>query len=102
MNSMLKSHHFRCPSCNKSMVEMDWKAFDEVVARTPMPDDYQGWTVQVLCNDCSAKSTLAFHVAGHKCAACGGYNTAVLHTHRPQGQGQGQGLEGRQGGGPAG
>jgi ribosomal protein L37E len=31
--------------------------------------------VTILCNDCSAHSEVAFHVVGHKCGSCGGYNT---------------------------
>lgn len=31
--------------------------------------------VRILCNDCSTHSTTLFHVVGHKCGSCGGYNT---------------------------
>lgn len=31
--------------------------------------------VTVLCNDCSHRTQCTFHVVGHKCGQCGGYNT---------------------------
>lgn len=31
---------------------------------------------QVICNDCQAHCTVAFHVLGMKCSSCGSYNTA--------------------------
>lgn len=32
--------------------------------------------VQILCNDCSARSTVQFHLLGMKCQSCESYNTA--------------------------
>uniref|UniRef100_A0A0A9ER26 RCHY1 zinc-ribbon domain-containing protein n=1 Tax=Arundo donax TaxID=35708 RepID=A0A0A9ER26_ARUDO len=31
--------------------------------------------VWILCNDCSATSSVRFHVLGHKCPGCSSYNT---------------------------
>ena len=32
--------------------------------------------LQIICNDCQAHCTVAFHVLGMKCTGCGSYNTA--------------------------
>ncbi|GMH32753.1 hypothetical protein BSKO_00587 [Bryopsis sp. KO-2023] len=68
----------KCPVCSKSLTDMSrtWRALDEEVANTPMPDEYVNTLVDILCNDCSVKSEVHFHVFGHKCPECGSYNTA--------------------------
>lgn len=33
-------------------------------------------SLQILCNDCSARSTVQFHLLGMKCQSCESYNTA--------------------------
>jgi RING finger/CHY zinc finger protein 1 len=52
-----------------------WADMDTAVQQTPMPEEYRGYEVNVLCNDCGARSVVKFHVVGHKCKGCGGYNT---------------------------
>jgi RING finger/CHY zinc finger protein 1 len=56
-------------------MERVWQEMDTMMAQTPMPDEYRSVRVSILCQDCQARSTVPFHVVGHKCAACGGYNT---------------------------
>lgn len=46
--------------------------------QTPMPTEYRDMRVRLLCNDCNTRFETAFHVVGHKCTSCGGYNTRRL------------------------
>ncbi|KAF5841208.1 zinc-ribbon-domain-containing protein [Dunaliella salina] len=69
-----------CPSCNKNYLseasmERVWESMDAAVASTPMPPEYRDMQVDILCNNCLARSRVNFHVVGHKCQRCGGYNT---------------------------
>lgn len=75
---LLSSGHFACPLCGKSAanLESEYRILDAEIARTPMPEDLRDLKVNVLCKDCQAKSEVAFHFYGLKCAACGSYNTA--------------------------
>jgi len=56
--------------------------------------------VTVLCNDCSQRTDCNFHVVGHKCGDCGGYNTRRVgggpQQEQNQEQQQQQGLPGQQ------
>jgi hypothetical protein len=45
-----------------------------------MPQEYENFVSQILCNDCEKKSTAKYHFLYHKCAHCNGYNTTVLKT----------------------
>ena len=66
-----------CPICKKSLGDYTryWEAIDREVAGTPVPAEYRGWQANVLCNDCSASSTMPFSLIAHKCSECGSYNT---------------------------
>ncbi|KAF8062955.1 RZPF34 [Scenedesmus sp. PABB004] len=69
-----------CPLCLKCILGPDdqarmWRYLDQQVADTPMPEEYRHVRVSVLCNDCGHRGEAAFHVVGHKCSGCGGYNT---------------------------
>nr|CAB3499486.1 unnamed protein product [Digitaria exilis] len=77
MNEMRAHHHFSCPVCSRSACDMTdtWRKLDEEVAATPMPEIYQKKMVWILCNDCSATSSVQFHVLGQKCPGCNSYNT---------------------------
>jgi RING finger/CHY zinc finger protein 1 len=77
---MLASGSVTCPLCMRTAVtphhrDRLWQRLDDAVAATPMPAEYQGVRVPVLCNDCGSRSQVQFHVVGHKCSGCGGYNT---------------------------
>ncbi|XP_068089196.1 RING finger and CHY zinc finger domain-containing protein 1 isoform X2 [Hyperolius riggenbachi] len=69
---------YRCPLCMRSALDMSWywRQLDEEVAQTPMPSEYQNMTVNILCNDCNTRSTVAFHILGMKCNNCMSYNTS--------------------------
>lgn len=45
-----------------------------------MPQEYENFVSQILCNDCEKKSQAKYHFLYHKCAHCNGYNTTVLKT----------------------
>jgi hypothetical protein len=53
-----------------------WRALDAEVAATPPPAEYAGWTAAIVCNDCSAASTVPFSLVALRCAGCGSYNTS--------------------------
>nr|XP_009685584.1 PREDICTED: RING finger and CHY zinc finger domain-containing protein 1 [Struthio camelus australis] len=69
---------YRCPLCMHSALDMTryWRQLDDEVAQTPMPTEYQNMMVEILCNDCNARSTVQFHLLGMKCTNCESYNTA--------------------------
>lgn len=73
-----------CPLCSKSLFDMteEWAHYDELMQIYIMPAEYAGARASILCNDCGAKSLVAFHFQGHKCSqpACGSYNTRVTAT----------------------
>jgi len=72
-----KAHLARCPLCAVSITDSmaAWAQMDADIARSIMPEEYRDQSVAVLCNDCHATGTTAFHVLGLKCLACGSYNT---------------------------
>ena len=74
---LLRSGNAKCPLCNQSMFDMSeqWKQIDQMIEETIMPEEYQGWDVEILCSDCHEETTTIFHILGMKCSACGGYNT---------------------------
>ncbi|XP_054847396.1 RING finger and CHY zinc finger domain-containing protein 1 isoform X1 [Eublepharis macularius] len=69
---------YRCPLCMHSALDMTryWQRLDNEVAQTPMPLEYQNMMVEILCNDCTSRSTVQFHILGMKCKNCDSYNTA--------------------------
>ncbi|NXC76240.1 ZN363 protein, partial [Anhinga anhinga] len=74
----LSTRGYRCPLCMHSALDMTryWRQLDDEVAQTPMPTEYQNMMVEILCNDCNARSTVQFHLLGMKCKNCESYNTA--------------------------
>ena len=82
------------------MVDMQehWRQMDEMIAATPMPQEYRDFAVEILCADCHESSSCVFHVVGLKCGACGSYNTArtgqeVAPDATPAGTGEGSGAQ---------
>jgi len=73
----LARHKLQCPLCCKSFVDMTEinKTMDEEIEATPMPDEYKDKKIMILCNDCSEKSEVNFHILGMKCLQCQSYNT---------------------------
>lgn len=76
----LKKTSYRCPLCNKSCVNMEYRfrQLDMQILHQPMPPDYADSRAVISCNDCSAKSQTAYHWIGLKCAVCNSYNTTQL------------------------
>jgi hypothetical protein len=73
-------HAYKCPICNKSIVNMEtqFRNLDIAIETQPMPKQFQDTLAVVLCNDCSGKTTVKYHWLGLKCAVCQSYNTSQL------------------------
>ncbi len=97
-DQLVRSGHFCCPVCARSLVDMRemWAIYDQQISETPLPQSYQVKKNDTLrfptcwyqimslfqnlyafahCRDCLRTSRCRFHVLGIKCAGCGGYNT---------------------------
>ncbi|KAF3172955.1 hypothetical protein TWF225_009934 [Orbilia oligospora] len=84
-NEHMKSS-YRCPTCAKSVFNMEsrFRYLDYEIQRQPLPDPYRFWHCHIICNDCSAKSDVAFHFLGLKCDTCKSYNTCEVKLIRPE------------------
>ncbi|KAH6645790.1 zinc-ribbon-domain-containing protein [Truncatella angustata] len=73
-------HAYKCPICNKSIVNMEtqFRRLDMAIETQPMPEKFQDTRAVVSCNDCCAKTTVKYHWLGLKCAVCQSYNTSQL------------------------
>ena len=71
---------YKCPICNKSVANMEFKFrnIDMSIESQPMPPEFEDTRAVILCNDCSAKTSVKYHWLGLKCAVCQSYNTAQL------------------------
>ncbi|KAL6816794.1 hypothetical protein V8C40DRAFT_78699 [Trichoderma camerunense] len=71
---------YKCPICNKSLMNMEtqFRNLDLAILSQPMPPDFRDTKAKILCNDCSARSTVAYHWLGLKCSICRSYNTVEL------------------------
>jgi len=71
---------YKCPICNRSVVNMEiqFRNLDLAIEAQPMPPELRDTQAVVLCNDCSAKSSVQYHWLGLKCGVCQSYNTAQL------------------------
>ncbi|KAI0013263.1 zf-CHY-domain-containing protein [Xylariaceae sp. FL0662B] len=71
---------YKCPICNKSLanMELQFRNLDIAIQTQPMPPEFQDTRALILCNDCSAKSSVKYHWLGLKCGVCQSYNTAQL------------------------
>lgn len=78
--ALFAHRQYTCPTCARSVCDMAgvWAARDAELAATPMPPEYAGAVVPILCNDCGGAGSAPFHVLGHKCGDCGSYNTRRL------------------------
>ena len=71
---LLKKGIYKCPLCSKSMVSREqmmpyFRAIDQAIASTEMPEEYRNKKVRVHCNDCNQSSETLFHFHGLKCMA---------------------------------
>jgi RING finger and CHY zinc finger domain-containing protein 1 len=77
--SLYTARKYTCPVCCKSLTDMSrwFRALDERIAGETMPEGCAQRRVRVLCNDCQAKTEVAWHHTFHKCGVgtCGSYNT---------------------------
>jgi len=71
-----------CTICKKSIKEPDQhiEKFDRYLRNYPMPDYYKKWISEILCNDCSEKTSTPYHMKYHKCVKCKSYNTNVCNV----------------------
>ena len=71
---------YKCPICNKSVANMEFqfRNIDMSIESQPMPPEFDDTRAVILCNDCSAKTSVKYHWLGLKCAVCLSYNTAQL------------------------
>lgn len=51
---------------------------EQEIENTVMPAEYRDKKISILCNDCSEKSEVPFHILGAKCLSCNSYNTRLL------------------------
>ncbi|PFH61998.1 hypothetical protein XA68_15540 [Ophiocordyceps unilateralis] len=74
---------YKCPICNKSLANMEtqFRNLDVAIQSQPMPPEFRDTQATVLCNDCSGRSTVAYHWLGLKCSICRSYNTVELRIH---------------------
>lgn len=49
-----------------------------IIKEQPMPEEFQNVRSVILCNDCSAKCSTAYHFLGLRCEVCQSYNTVEL------------------------
>lgn len=84
-HSMLKAGRPNCPTCQKSMLDLTQHNAELLreIENSPMPEEYRGYTVDLLCNDCLSKSTSNWHVIGNQCLSCGSFNTAIVNGPYP-------------------
>jgi len=83
MTEFLKGGQHVCPLCKKSVLNDEYQQLliqdlDQQIEMAPMPEEYRDKQVHIQCNDCSAKSRVAFHIFGLKCGGCGSYNTTKI------------------------
>lgn len=70
----------KCPICSKSIIVSDLynQYVKEQITLNPMPEEYAGRTVEILCNDCNTRNKTTFHFIGHQCPDCLGFNTTII------------------------
>jgi hypothetical protein len=59
-------------------MEHQFRNLDAAIEAQPMPPEFRDTQAVILCNDCSAKSSVTYHWLGLKCNVCLSYNTAQL------------------------
>lgn len=81
-------NNYKCPTCARTIINMaaQFRILDSEIEATPMPEPFNEWKSIIICNDCSAKSSIPFHVLGLKCENCGSYNTAQERLSKPSGE----------------
>ncbi|RYP54050.1 hypothetical protein DL768_001052 [Monosporascus sp. mg162] len=67
-----------CMLCGTAQRAGEFRNLDMAIQAQPMPSEFEDTRAVILCNDCSAKSSVKYHWLGLKCAVCLSYNTAQL------------------------
>ena len=67
--------------CNKICGASHYNMQMKIVVETP--EEYQNWSVKILCSDCHNESNVNFHIIGLKCQSCAGYNTRRIGNEEP-------------------
>ena len=72
MTDYLKSGNYKCPSCKKSIVNMEsqWRLLDSFLENQQMPEEYKNWTCDIYCNDCLKITNTSYHFMYNKCQSC--------------------------------
>jgi zinc finger-like protein len=72
-----------CPICRKSLLR--WtpqllRYYRSNLAVNPMPDEYSGYTAEILCNDCEHHSVVPYHFVWMQCPQrpCVSFNTSIV------------------------
>ena len=75
-------NNYQCPYCLSSIADMTefFERMEDMVKDHQMPEEYQSYRAEILCNDCHAKETMQYHFVGHKCSDCSSWNTRVTRT----------------------
>ncbi len=73
-------HNIKCPICSKSIIvsESYNQYVKDQIAQNPMPEEYAGRLVEILCNDCNNQFTITMHFIGHQCPKCLCFNTRII------------------------
>jgi len=78
---------YSCPICLKTYSDFNmepvWVEMRQLMQNSPMPPEYAGWKVEVLCNDCEKRTVSDFHWLGTECSNCHCWNTKVTKNIRP-------------------
>eukprot|EP01130_Rhizamoeba_saxonica_P014811 TRINITY_DN650_c0_g1_i2.p1 TRINITY_DN650_c0_g1~~TRINITY_DN650_c0_g1_i2.p1 ORF type:complete len:237 (-),score=32.18 TRINITY_DN650_c0_g1_i2:24-734(-) len=83
----VQHRNYTCPICHKTydelrrLIERQWSFTSRMVAETPVPDEYQNYRVNILCNDCEQSSEVSWHFFGHECTHCNSFNTSVTENN---------------------
>lgn len=72
--------NYTCPCCSRSLGDMAvyFRMLDALLEAEVLPEEFQGRTQSILCNDCDARGTVPFHFVYNKCGQCSSYNTRVI------------------------
>lgn len=86
-NSLIKNSNENgripsCTLCKKSLHDpIKYESiFDRAIENYQMPENYNNWISEILCNDCNEKTNATYHIMYHKCSKCKSYNTNVCNV----------------------
>jgi hypothetical protein len=69
-------HNYICPICSKSFINLTdiYREMDKQIENAVMEDKCRP-AINILCNDCTVKSSVKYHILGNCCDNCKSYNT---------------------------